>query len=63
MFNLRKARIGVVGLGYVGLPLAVEFGRKYKITGTPTLFFVDDTRVPGAVDAAQIEKQLSGNKG
>jgi thiol:disulfide interchange protein DsbC len=40
-----------------------EFGRKYKITGTPTLFFVDDTRVPGAVDAAQIEKQLSGNKG
>lgn len=40
-----------------------EFGRKYKITGTPTLFFVDDTRVPGAVDAAQIEKALAGNKG
>ncbi len=36
-----------------------EFGRKYKITGTPTLFFVDDTRVPGAVDAAQIEKMLT----
>jgi UDP-N-acetyl-D-glucosamine/UDP-N-acetyl-D-galactosamine dehydrogenase len=33
MLNLRKARIGVVGLGYVGLPLAVEFGRKYKTTG------------------------------
>ncbi len=40
-----------------------EFGRKYKITGTPTLFFVDDTRVPGAADAAQIEKLLAGNKG
>ena len=40
-----------------------EFGRAYKITGTPTLFFVDGTRVPGAVDAAQVEKILSGNKG
>ena len=40
-----------------------EFGRVYKITGTPTLFFMDGTRVPGAVDAAQVEKMLSGNKG
>lgn len=30
----RSARIGVVGLGFVGLPLAVEFCRKgYKVTG------------------------------
>ena len=40
-----------------------EFGRKYKITGTPTLFFVDDTRVPGAADAAQLEKLLAAAKG
>ena len=25
--------IGVIGLGYVGLPLAVEFGKKYKTIG------------------------------
>lgn len=25
--------VGVVGLGYVGLPLAVEFGKKYKTVG------------------------------
>ena len=25
--------IGVIGLGYVGLPLAVEFGKKYKVIG------------------------------
>ena len=25
--------IAVVGLGYVGLPLAVEFGKKYKTIG------------------------------
>jgi UDP-N-acetyl-D-galactosamine dehydrogenase len=26
-------RIGVVGLGYVGLPLAVAFARRYRVTG------------------------------
>ena len=28
-----KNRVAVVGLGYVGLPLAVEFGKKYQTTG------------------------------
>jgi len=28
-----KLHIGVIGLGYVGLPLAVEFGRKYPTVG------------------------------
>lgn len=28
-----ELKIGVVGLGYVGLPLAVEFGRKYPTLG------------------------------
>jgi len=32
-FDLSKIRIGVIGLGYVGLPLAVEFGRKYPTVG------------------------------
>jgi UDP-N-acetyl-D-galactosamine dehydrogenase len=30
---LRNCRIGVVGLGYVGLPLAVEFGKHFKTVG------------------------------
>ena len=25
--------IGIIGLGYVGLPLALEFGKKYKTIG------------------------------
>ena len=33
MLKLRKCRIGVVGLGYVGLPLAVEFGKHFETTG------------------------------
>jgi UDP-N-acetyl-D-galactosamine dehydrogenase len=33
MFELDQARIGVVGLGYVGLPLAVAFGRRADTIG------------------------------
>lgn len=36
----------------------VELGQKMAISGTPTLFFKDGTRVPGAVPLAQIEKKL-----
>ena len=31
--NLSKATIAIVGLGYVGLPLAVEFGKKRPVLG------------------------------
>jgi len=33
MFELKNSRIGIVGLGYVGLPLAVEFGKMYDTIG------------------------------
>ncbi len=29
-------KIGIIGLGYVGLPLAVEFAKKYKVVGFDT---------------------------
>jgi UDP-N-acetyl-D-galactosamine dehydrogenase len=32
-FDIHKIHIGIIGLGYVGLPLAVEFGRKYPTVG------------------------------
>ena len=31
--NLEKANIAVIGLGYVGLPLAVEFGKRRPVLG------------------------------
>jgi UDP-N-acetyl-D-galactosamine dehydrogenase len=31
--NLRKLQVGVIGLGYVGLPLAAEFGKRYGTVG------------------------------
>lgn len=31
--NLENVKIAVIGLGYVGLPLAVEYGKKYRVIG------------------------------
>ncbi|MGE5331954.1 MAG: DsbC family protein [Nitrospirota bacterium] len=36
----------------------LAFGKKYKITGTPTLIFADGSRVPGAIPAKDVEKRL-----
>jgi len=33
MLSLDEVRIGVIGLGYVGLPLALEFGKRYPTVG------------------------------
>ncbi len=32
-FDINNLRVGIVGLGYVGLPLAVEFGKKFPTVG------------------------------
>ena len=37
----------------------LAFGKKYKITGTPTLIFANGTRVPGAIGAQEVEKRLA----
>ena len=41
MLNLDKTKIAVIGLGYVGLPLAVEFGKKMPVLG----FDINEPRV------------------
>ena len=41
MIKLEDAKIGIVGLGYVGLPLAVEFGKHYETVG----FDINEQRV------------------
>ena len=33
MFDINNLKIAVIGLGYVGLPLAVEFGKQYPVIG------------------------------
>lgn len=41
----------------------VDFGRKRGINGTPTLIFADGTRVPGALNASQLEAQFANAAG
>jgi UDP-N-acetyl-D-galactosamine dehydrogenase len=41
MMDLSSKKIAVIGLGYVGLPLAVEFGKKYHTIG----FDINSTRI------------------
>jgi thiol:disulfide interchange protein DsbC len=36
----------------------MEFARKYRINGTPAIFFADGTRIPGAITAERIEQLL-----
>ena len=39
--NIEKSKIAIIGLGYVGLPLAIEFGKKYKVLG----FDINQSRI------------------
>lgn len=39
--DLKNVKIGIIGLGYVGLPLAVEFGKKFPTVG----FDINQARV------------------
>ncbi|MCI5066822.1 DsbC family protein [Acidovorax sp.] len=37
----------------------LAYGRKHKITGTPTLIFANGARVPGAIGSKEVEKRLA----
>ena len=39
-----------------------DFGRKYRINGTPAVLFEDGKRSPGAMNTEQIEKQLLASR-
>ena len=41
--NNKTAKIGIIGLGYVGLPLGLEFANKgFSVTG----FDIDEKKIP-----------------
>lgn len=39
----------------------LELGRKYRVSGTPTLIFTNGERVPGAIQQEELEKRLAEN--
>ena len=40
----------------------IAFGKQRNITGTPTLFFADGSRIPGAIPVEQLEQRLAAAK-
>jgi thiol:disulfide interchange protein DsbC len=45
-----------------GIEKNVQFGHDKKITGTPTMFFEDGDRIPGAIAITDFEKKLAAVK-
>lgn len=41
-----------------GVDKVIELGKKHGVRGTPTIFFADGSRVPGAIDAKTLEQKL-----
>ncbi|MBK6863268.1 MAG: DsbC family protein [Ideonella sp.] len=52
-------------MGQCETPIArnLALSRKHKVNGTPAIVFEDGTRVPGALSAEQLEKQLLASRG
>ena len=59
---VRDVPTGAASCDTSALTRNVEFGHKHKITGTPTLIFSNNERVPGAIDTKQIEQHLADAK-
>ena len=47
--DIKNIRIGIIGLGYVGLPLAVEFAKYFPVVG-----FDIDTSVTNSMHGIEL---------
>ena len=58
MKQLTDIKIGVVGLGYVGLPLAAEFGKRYPTVG----FDTSAERIADLKSGRDVNREVSGKE-
>ncbi|WP_217530616.1 Vi polysaccharide biosynthesis UDP-N-acetylglucosamine C-6 dehydrogenase TviB [Vibrio cholerae] len=56
--KLEKLKIGIIGLGYVGLPLAVEFGKKFATLG----FDINQKRVEELTQGLDVTLECSSEE-
>jgi UDP-N-acetyl-D-glucosamine/UDP-N-acetyl-D-galactosamine dehydrogenase len=56
--NLEESKIAIIGLGYVGLPLAVAFAEKYPVVG----FDIDQNRVNELLDGEDKTLEIESNQ-
>ncbi|BDB25604.1 thiol:disulfide interchange protein DsbC [Cupriavidus sp. TA19] len=56
--------VALTGNGSCQTPLQenLALGQSMNVTGTPAVFFMDGTRIPGAADVATLEKKLASIK-
>jgi UDP-N-acetyl-D-galactosamine dehydrogenase len=58
MFDLERARVAIIGLGYVGLPLAVAFGRQRPTVG----FDINQRRIAELERGEDHTRELDGEE-
>jgi len=58
MIKLNDVRVAIIGLGYVGLPLAVEFGKKFGTVG----FDINQERVDELRDGIDSTLEVTSNQ-
>lgn len=56
--DIIEKKIAIIGLGYVGLPLAVEFGKKRSVTG----FDINHNRVNNLIKGKDSTLEISSNE-
>jgi UDP-N-acetyl-D-galactosamine dehydrogenase len=57
-FSLTKTKIAVIGQGYVGLPLAVEFGKLYPAVG----FDINTTRIEQLSQGIDLTQEMTAEQ-
>ena len=55
---MNNIKIGVIGLGYIGLPLAIELGRFYEVVG----FDINEERIQKLSIGIDSTKELTKKK-
>ena len=58
MRNFSKTKIAIIGLGYVGLPLAVEFSKKFEVVG----FDINENRIKDLLIGKDATLEISDNE-
>ncbi len=56
--KLENSKIGIIGLGYVGLPLAVAFAEKYPVVG----FDINQNRVNELLEGVDNTLEIESNQ-
>lgn len=58
MHSMKEVKIGMIGLGYVGLPLAVEFGKKMSVVGLDINKARVEELIAGHDSSLEVEPEL-----